>query len=124
MEFSALVVDDDQSSRDLIEYLLKDTEACVIKVKNGEDAIAAFDFYEFDLLITDIFMPDKDGIEVLKETRARFPDVKVVVVSGGGEKQNMSYLSMAEEMGTDVVLEKTELEEKLADSVAGLFPDL
>ena len=59
-----------------------------------------------DVLITDIFMPDSDGFELIATVRREYPETKIVVMSGGGQKLKRDYLSSAELIGVDATLQK------------------
>ena len=54
-----------------------------------------------DLVITDIFMPEKEGVEIIRELKKEFPTLRIIVMSGGGRKAEFSYLETAEIFGAD-----------------------
>jgi len=73
-------------------------------------------------VITDIFMPNCDGLETLGRLRAEYPDLKVLVVSGGGVRRRESgYLFTAREIGANAVLSKPFENEALLGAVRGLL---
>ena len=59
-----------------------------------------------DVLITDIFMPEPDGLELIQKFKSRFPGIKVVAISGGGHGTKVNYLYVASEIGAEAVLRK------------------
>jgi CheY-like chemotaxis protein len=58
------------------------------------------------VLITDIFMPERDGIELIHQFKSAFPQVKIIAMSGGGRISKTDYLSFAADIGADRVLRK------------------
>ena len=87
-------------------------------LKRAEDAIALQRSRPADVLITDIFMPDQDGLETIQQFRSEFPQVKIIAMSGGGDTlRNVSYLFSARELGAVQVLRKPFEKEALLDVV-------
>jgi DNA-binding NtrC family response regulator len=101
-----LVVEDDIQVSKLFEGILTRTGHSVVLMTNGTDAIAVFSQQPFDLVITDIFMPEKDGLEVIKAIKQQQPKMKVVAISGGGKMRAPVYLNMAKKLGADRTLNK------------------
>ncbi|MDA0652647.1 MAG: response regulator [Proteobacteria bacterium] len=102
-----LVVDDEAELRTLLRKVLTRRGHEVIEAENGAIAIAMVEEGEkLDMIITDIFMPETDGIEVLRRLRAGHPDLKIVVMSGGGNRVSRGYLPAATALGADHVIEK------------------
>lgn len=79
-----LVVDDDDAIRALIAVHLARIEANIIDVCDGREAIELLSTRRFDLIITDLFMPDVDGIKFISEIRRTHPSTPIILVSGGG----------------------------------------
>lgn len=82
-----LVVDDDRGMAAAIGAALEFGGHQVQIAHDGQTAIALYRQAPADLVITDIYMPDKDGIETILELRDEFPDVKIIAISGGGSIQ-------------------------------------
>ena len=101
-----LVVDDEDAVRSVICALLKADDREFIEAVNGEEAQKFLDAHAFDLVISDVIMPDCDGIELVMSIRRKQPDVPVIVISGGGRVNAGQYLSMAEKLGAARVFEK------------------
>jgi CheY-like chemotaxis protein len=101
-----LVIDDDAEIRKLIRAMLAELQAEVIEADNGEAGIAALAAQPADLVITDLLMPTKDGVETIIEIRRRFPDTKVIAMSGGGRVRDMSFLDFAGKVGATATLAK------------------
>jgi DNA-binding NtrC family response regulator len=94
-----LVVDDEDSIRDLLRKSLEKRGYSVSTASNGDEALAVLLQEEIDLLITDLVMPDKEGLEVIREVRKQLPNVKVIAISGGGRVGPVPYLTAAKHLG-------------------------
>lgn len=79
---------------------------------------------EFRLIVTDILMPDKDGIETILEIRRGRSRVKILAVSGGGRVRNDAFLKAASELGADGTLSKPFEMQDLMAKVKSLFPEI
>lgn len=99
-----LVVDDDADIREITGQNLSNNGFQVTCAKNGKDAIKVLKLVEFDLIISDLSMPDMDGFELMKELLKIKDDIPVIVVSGLGEDGCM--LNMAKHLGADYTFEK------------------
>ena len=101
-----LVIDDDRHVRDMLKQMLERNGHDVLAAKDGNEGLAAYRKSSVDLVITDILMPDKEGIQTIMELRREFPDVKIIAISGGGAVGPDTYLAMARELGADRTLSK------------------
>jgi DNA-binding response OmpR family regulator len=101
-----LVVDDNADLRTTIQALLQADGFDVAVAGNGQAAIALHQSRPADVVITDLFMPDKDGIETIVELRKLSPQVKIVAMSGWTSTQGSDYLQVAREIGASVTLQK------------------
>lgn len=100
-----LIVDDDDDSRVLLAGFLE-TDGYEVGVSaEGSAALRAQEKAPFDVLITDIFMPDKDGLETIFDFRQKHPHTRIIAMSGSVGK-NVDYLALALEIGADRVLRK------------------
>ncbi len=99
-----LIVDDEQPLLDSMKVLIEmlDDEFEVYSANNGKQALELIDRSDIDLLITDIIMPDQDGLELIKEVRKKYPSIKILVMSGGGSHN----LKIAKFFGASYVLNK------------------
>lgn len=103
---SILVVDDESGIRDLIGRLLTRAGHRVTIAGDGEEATKAIAKQTFDIVLTDVIMPEKDGVEVIAEVRRKHPDVRIIAMSGGGHVSLEQYLKIAKGMGAHAVLQK------------------
>lgn len=103
---TVLVVDDDAGMRDLIRSMLESAQYQVVVATSGVSALPLFREHRPQLVITDILMPDKDGIETVREIRRIDPQAKIIAVSGGGRAKYTDFLRIAQEFGAAEVLEK------------------
>jgi CheY-like chemotaxis protein len=101
-----LVIDDDHEFRKVLRLMLAEFSVEVVEAENGELGIALLETQPADLIITDILMPTKDGVETIIEIRRRFPDTKIIAVSGGGRVKDMSFLDFAGKVGATATLSK------------------
>ncbi len=80
-----LVVDDEEDTRELFHIVLSDEGYHVTLAKNGDEALTLFKAGSFDLVISDIIMPDTDGLQLLEEIRKTGPTVDVIITTGLGQ---------------------------------------
>lgn len=101
-----LVIDDDNGVREVIVMTLEAAGHTVDEARDGREGVARFKANPPDLVITDIIMPDKEGIEVIRDLKALVPDVRIIAMSGGGRTGNMDFLDIAKEFGATHILHK------------------
>jgi CheY-like chemotaxis protein len=98
-----LVVDDDPGVRDVIRSMLESAGYSVLAAENGKEAMKILKDTRVDLILTDLVMPEQEGIETIKALRRDYPDLKVIAMSGafGGD-----YLRIASYLGAHGTLPK------------------
>ena len=101
-----LLIDDDDSVRMVLLLTLKHFGHTVVEARNGNEGLELFRHGGADLLITDIVMPEKDGLEVLMNLKRSQPSLKIIAISGGGRNSAEDYLQIARLMGASKVLAK------------------
>lgn len=101
-----MIVEDDSAVRRLVRRLLEGEGHTVIEEPDGRSALRHFAGDPADLVISDVYMPDMDGLELLERLREAFPEVRVIVISGGGRLRTMSVLEDAKGMGAARVIAK------------------
>jgi DNA-binding response OmpR family regulator len=112
-----LLVDDDDQFRDMVKAMLERQGHEVDTAGNGIDAMKRYRARPPDLVITDLIMPDKDGLETIRELRRASPGIRIVAMSGGGRSSPTTYLKMASDMGAVVVLPKPFSNQQLSEAV-------
>jgi YesN/AraC family two-component response regulator len=117
-----LIIDDDNQFRVMLRIMLENAGYKDIEeAENGYIGMKLIRKNPFDLVITDIVMPDKEGIETIMELRRDFPAIKIIAMSGGGEIGPETYLEMAGHLGAGRTLEKPFQQPELVDAVRGLL---
>ncbi len=102
-----LIVEDDKDLRELLKAsLTKSGDHLVIDASNGKEALQKFKSLLVDLVITDLVMPEQDGIGLIMELRKIKPGLKIIAISGGGKVGPSNYLSIAETLGANAVFAK------------------
>ncbi|MEW5726067.1 MAG: response regulator [Thermodesulfobacteriota bacterium] len=101
-----LVIDDDESLRKMLGQMLVKAGHEVRLARDGREGVLLFRQGPADLVITDILMPEKEGIETILELRREYPQVKILAISRGGTVDPGTYLNMARDLGADRTLGK------------------
>jgi CheY-like chemotaxis protein len=110
-----LVIDDDHLVRYALAKVLQRNGYDVVTASDGKRAMTVFRDEAPDLVITDIIMPEQEGIETIGLLRRERPDIKIIAISGGGRIRNVDFLEMARSLGADAVIAKPfEAEELLS----------
>ena len=108
-----LIIDDDEAMRYLLYRMLTSVGYTVYEAANGAAGMRLVRQERPELVITDIFMPEQDGLETICMLKREFPTIKIVAMSGGGESGTLSYLEMTRKLGADLVLGKPLTKEDL-----------
>jgi len=103
---SILVVDDEPEIRELLQILLSGAGHSVTCAKDGRDGSRAMKTQAFDIVITDLLMPERDGLQFIADLRTNHPGVRIVAMSGGGHIAREQYLKLAKAFGAHVLLDK------------------
>jgi len=98
-----LVIDDDRKLREVISRALERAGYDVLEADDGEAGIRLYREHGADLIITDIFMPERDGLETILQLRRESPGVKIVAISGGDSTGRLDLRKEAEIFGARVV---------------------
>ncbi len=101
-----LFIDDAEVVRVTLRHMLEKAGFQVEEAENGVKGLERQRAVPCDILITDLIMPEKDGVETIVDFRREFPETKIVAISGGGRTRNMDFLKLAEKVGADGVLPK------------------
>lgn len=120
---SVLVVDDEPLIRETLRQILEHAGHEVTDVGNGKEALSALSGRTFDLVITDILMPEKEGIETIIEIKSQMPNLAIIAISGGDRAGAMDVLGIARRLGANQVLAKPFRGEQILNAVeAALGP--
>jgi CheY-like chemotaxis protein len=114
---SILLVDDNDDARVTIARILEMAGYGVVQAPNARVASGLLKENVPDLVITDMFMPEGDGLEMLNELRAREPKIPVIAISGGGMQQGLDILAIAGRLGARQVLYKPFARRQLLDAI-------
>jgi DNA-binding response OmpR family regulator len=117
-----LLVEDEDGLRKLLRLNLTTMGYEVSEAANGKEALALQESEPADLIITDLVMPEKEGVETIGEIRKKYPSAKIIAMSGGGRASADNYLKIAKIMGADLVMAKPFSFQDLATAVATLLP--
>lgn len=112
-----LIIDDEELSRFTVREILEAAGHEVVGARNGNEGIAFQKVHPFDLIITDIIMPEKEGIETIIELKHDYPDLRIIGISGGGRTRNLDFLELAEKYGAQGVLPKPFSEDELLECI-------
>ncbi len=113
-----LVVDDNIAFLEIQTEFLRRAGHEVTPATNGIEAMNRADSQAFDLVITDLIMPDKEGVQVIMELRKKHPGVKIIAMSGGGRVNAEDYLAIARRLGAAKTLSKPFTGDELLGAVA------
>jgi DNA-binding NtrC family response regulator len=101
-----LLIDDDHHILLMVKKMLERAGFEVDLASNGNEGLELFKSMHADLVITDIIMPEKEGLETIREMRRLQPDLKIIAMSGGGKISADNYLETAKIFGASTILEK------------------
>jgi YesN/AraC family two-component response regulator len=101
-----LIIDDEAQIRSMIRLILERDGYTVSEAPDGVEGIRYFREHPADLIITDLIMPNKDGIGMIIELKKEFPDVRIIAMSGGGLNRPEGYLRGAQKLGAACTLSK------------------
>jgi DNA-binding response OmpR family regulator len=118
-----LVLEDEPSILLMIKKMLEKAGYEVIVASNGKEGMRLFERDKPDLVITDIIMPEKEGLETIFELRRMHPDLKIIAISGGGRISPDGYLPGAKLLGANMVFQKPLVQKEFLEAVASLLED-
>lgn len=101
-----LVIDDEKLARMALNRMLKAGGHEVVEAENGRQGLCVYEESPVDLVVTDILMPEMEGLETIRELQRRWPEVKIISITGGGLANGRNTLRAAKEFGAHAVLAK------------------
>jgi CheY-like chemotaxis protein len=118
-----LLIEDVRTERAILKHWLEVLDCEVIEATNGAEGVALYHDQLPELVITDLVMPEKEGIETMLSLKQDFPDVKIFAISGAGLKEPGEYLPLAQKIGAIRTFAKPIDKEELLSAVMDLFPE-
>lgn len=116
-----LVFDDEPSILLMIKKMLEKAGYEVDMALNGKEGMELLEKNKPDLLITDILMPEKEGLETILELKSKYPELKIIAISGGGRIGPEGYLPTAKLFGADMVFQKPLVQKEFLQAVSTLL---
>lgn len=101
-----IVVDDEEQVREMLKETLSQAGHEVLTAANGDEALATHRDHTANVVVTDILMPHKEGIETIRELRRESPELKIIAYTGGGRNEPEHYLRYARSFGADRTFSK------------------
>ncbi len=112
-----LVIDDEDMIREIVQTILRESGHEVLTATNGSEGLKILETEKVDLVITDILMPEKEGVETIFDIRFQYPHVRIIAMSGGGRMNNFDPLKIARKAGAHRVLTKPLEQDDLLNAV-------
>jgi YesN/AraC family two-component response regulator len=118
-----LIIDDEPQIRSMLTLMLERDGYEVVEAPDGVEGIKIYRQNPVDLIITDLIMPNKDGIGMIIDLKKEFPDVKIIAMSGGGLNKPDGYLKGAKKLGASCTLTKPIDREEMLQAVREILKD-
>ncbi len=116
-----LIIEDDDEVREYLEIILTRAGYECLSAPNGLEGVDLFMSNPADLVITDIIMPEKDGIETIMDLRRKNSALKVIAISGGGRAEPENYLHSAKLLGANRTMKKPFTNEEMLKNIRDLL---
>ena len=116
-----LIVDDDEQIRVLLQQMMEWAGFDVLVAENGRVAMRMQSQQPADLVITDLIMPEQEGLETISWLKKDYPNIKIIAISGGGRIGPEAYLPAALELGADLAFSKPFDVQEVVNSVKNLL---
>ena len=116
-----LVIDDEPYNLLMLKKMFEKEGYEVDIAINGDEGIRMFSKYPADIVITDIVMPEKEGLETIREFKQTNPDLKIIAISGGGRIDSKEYLDSARLFGAARIFRKPFKQREMVNAVHELL---
>jgi len=116
-----LIIDDDHHILLMVKKMLERAGFEVDLAANGEEGLKLFKKMPVELVITDIIMPEKEGLETIREMKRLAPDLKIIAMSGGGKVSSKNYLDTAKIFGATRIMAKPFTQKQMVSTVQELM---
>ena len=124
MSISILLIDDDDQFRAMMNEALTGEGYQVSEASDGRQALALYASKPTDLVITDLVMPEKEGLEMIAEIKRLYPGVKIIAISGGGRTGSThNFLKIAKSLGAQRTLAKPFLHHEMLEAITQVLAD-
>jgi DNA-binding NtrC family response regulator len=118
-----LIIDDESQIRSMLRLMLERVGYEIAEAPDGIEGIRQYRENPADLIITDLIMPNKDGIGMIIDLKKEFPKVKIIAMSGGGVNRPEGYLDGAKKLGATRTLTKPIDREEMLKAVKETLKD-
>jgi CheY-like chemotaxis protein len=116
-----LIIDDEQAITSVLRRILERAGHQVWVAANGKIGMDLYVAHPVNLIITDILMPEQDGLEIVMQLRGESSSVKILAMSGGGRYGLMNFLDVARQLGADGIIHKPFTNQQILDEVHRLL---
>ena len=116
-----LIIDDDEMIVESLSVLLQNEGYDVLSSSNGKNGLKLLGKNRIDVVITDIIMPDKDGIETIREIKKTYRNTKIIAMSGGGKIAAKEYLTFVKQLGVRHTLSKPFEKEQILSALEAVL---
>ncbi len=99
-----LLIEDDKNMQDLVSHYIRSAGHSVVTASDGEVGLSTFQADTFDIVITDILLPKRDGIQLIEQMLAERPKLKIIAVSAGGMVEPEAYLDTARNLRANATI--------------------
>ena len=123
MANSVLLVDDDDLFRGMLSEALTGEGFQVREASDGRQGINLYVEQSTDIVITDLVMPEQEGLEMIVEMKRLHAGVKIIAISGGGRGRSQNYLKMAKALGAQIVLAKPFSHREILEAISQVLAD-
>ena len=118
-----LIIDDEPHILLMLKKMLERTGYEIDLASNGKEGLDLFTRKPSDLVITDIIMPEKEGLETIREMKRMQPELKIIAMSGGGKISAENYLETAKIFGASRIIEKPFTQQHMVATVNQLLEE-
>ena len=118
-----LIIDDEPQIRSMLKLMLEREDYEVVEAPDGVEGIKVYRQNPADLIITDLIMPNKDGIGMIIDLKKEFPNVNIIAMSGGGLNKPDGYLKGAKKLGAACTLTKPIDREEMLRAVKDILKE-
>ncbi len=101
-----LLIEDDELFRNSLVQIMEELGYTVLEARDGREGLILYRRFKPDIVVTDLIMPEKEGIETIRELRQLSSTLPIIAISGGGRGQAVDYLALASLSGATTVLSK------------------